>query len=118
MTHSTLFLAVGKRSRPKLDMIHSGGSATMDFQNSPQKNFGKVQDQNLKTPPEIPTSPQTKNWMSGIEQLQSRDRARHLNEVRQKVNMTQEQVSGISCIGCHTSHLTETGAVGQASRDF
>jgi Ca2+-binding EF-hand superfamily protein len=79
--------------------VHGGGSATLDFQQSPKRNFsdtsGAVAGATVAASAAAaapPSSPSAKNWMSGIEQLSTIDRARHLEQVRNNVGLSQEQV--------------------------
>ncbi len=86
-----------KRRPPQLEeaSVHGGGSAVLDFQQSPKRNFsdagaGAIPAAAASVTP--PSSPLAKNWMSGIEQLTTIDRARHLEQVRNNVGLSQEQV--------------------------
>ena len=88
---------VGKRSRPKLDAIHTEGSAHFEFRNAPKEDFGKIAAVPVSQIPavKVPTSPQTKNWMAGIESLQSRDRSLHLQEMNKQANLSEPQLKAL-----------------------
>jgi Ca2+-binding EF-hand superfamily protein len=86
-----------RKRRPEEARVHGGGSATLDFQQSPKRNFSDtsgvaaaVASASASAAP--PSSPSAKNWMSGIEQLSTIDRARHLEQVRKNVGLSHEQV--------------------------
>ena len=87
---------IGSKKRRAFKDMEKGSSintsAKIDFENAPKKNFASA-----STPPpvhhQVPSSPTTRNWMTGIEQLQQADRGKHLEAVRNEVNLTQAQVA-------------------------
>lgn len=84
-----------KRRPPALAQLNThGGSATLDFQQSPRKNLSEASGQTVvhAAPSSVPSSPSAQNWMAGIEQLSTMDRARHLEQVKSQVGLSQEQV--------------------------